>query len=321
MQPEILALLAWATAFLLLMILLQILTCGRRLLQERLEKLTEKLEKEEAAEEEGRFNFSWHSLLRLFSKLFVQMAPARRFEEQLTRGGIPLKGEEFVSVVILSTLGLALTMAVITGDLAVSIVFGAVGFVLPHIVLNIACHRRLQRFESQIGDSLVILANSLRAGFSFLQAMDMVSKEMPDPISVEFSRALREMNFGASTEEALMRMGARVGSGDLDLVVTAVLIQRQVGGNLSEVLNNISFTIRERNRIKGEIRTLTAQGKISGLVVGLLPLVLTLALFLINRSYIMVLFTHPLGLMLVGAGLLAQGIGFLFIKRLVNIET
>ncbi|MHB1419229.1 MAG: type II secretion system F family protein [Bacillota bacterium] len=321
MRPDNLALMTLATVFVLMMLVSQLFSRKRRALQDRLDNLTEGKKEQDEARDEARLSFSWHALLKIVSKLFVRMAPSRRFEEQLTKAGIPLKGEEYMAVVVLSMLGAALTMSLITRDLAFSIVFGAVGFILPHLLLNMACNRRLHRFESQIGDSLVILANSLRAGFSFLQAMDMVSKEMPEPIAGEFARTLREMNLGATTEEAMMRMAARVGSGDLDLVVTAVLIQRQVGGNLSEVLNNISFTIRERNRIKGEIRTLTAQGRISGLVVGLLPFFLSVALFLVNRSYIMVLFTHPLGLLLLGGGLVSQCIGFLAIRKLVNIET
>jgi tight adherence protein B len=164
------------------------------------------------------------------------------------------------------------------------------------------------------------MSNALRAGFSFMQAMDMVGREMPDPISKEFSRTYREISLGAITEEALQKMVKRVSSDDLDLLVTAVLIQRQVGGNLAEVLDNISHTIRERIRIKGEIRTLTAQGRISGLIIGIIPPCLIVLLLLINPSYMQPLLYTQLGWMMLAAGACTEFIGILLIKKIISID-
>ncbi len=148
----------------------------------------------------------------------------------------------------------------------------------------------------------------------------MVSREMAPPIGVEFARVLKEMNLGVTTEEALANLGERVVSDDLDLVITAVLIQRQVGGNLAEVLDSIAGTIRERIRLKGEVRTLTAQGRVSGLIIGVLPFALAGFIYVINPKYMMTLFTHPLGIAMVGYALVSMAVGMMMVWKIVNIE-
>jgi len=147
-----------------------------------------------------------------------------------------------------------------------------------------------------------------------------VAREMLPPISVEFARTVKETNLGIPMEDALVSMAKRVNSKDFDLVITSVLIQRQVGGNLAEILDNIARTIRERVRIRNEIKTLTAQGRISGVIVGLLPFGLALAIYLLNPEYISLLFVHPVGKMLLAGGFVGQLIGILLIRRIVAIE-
>jgi len=259
-------------------------------------------------------------LLRQISRIFAARGLAVRVEGKLIRAGIPLKGEEGITLWLLSIVVPALLVLVFLRDPALAMLVGVSGAIIPLVFVNGAINRRLSRFEAQIGSALIIIANSLRAGFSFLQALEMVSREMPDPIASEFRRVLREMNLGTPMEQALMNLSKRVGSSDLDLVVTAVLIQRQVGGNLAEVLDNISGTIRERIRVAGEVKTLTAQGRISGIIIGFLPVFLALILFLINREYIVTLFTDSRGLMLLAAGLVSQVLGLLFIKKIVDIR-
>ncbi|NTW06059.1 MAG: secretion system protein, partial [Peptococcaceae bacterium] len=180
--------------------------------------------------------------------------------------------------------------------------------------------RRLNKFNLQIGDALVVIANSMRAGYSFLQSMDLVRKELPPPISIEFNRVFQEMTLGISTEESLNNLNSRLKSDDLDLVITAVLIQRQVGGNLAEILDNIASTIRERVRIKGEIKTLTAQGKISGIIIGILPVLLAVALSLISPDYLMLLLTDPLGRAMLISAVIMEIAGILIIKRIIDIK-
>jgi tight adherence protein B len=153
-----------------------------------------------------------------------------------------------------------------------------------------------------------------------MQAVDVASKELPPPISLEFKQLLKEVNLGVNAETALESLSGRVQSEDMRLVMLAVLIQRQIGGNLSEILDNISDTIRARIKLKGEISVLTAQGKISGLIICLLPIALGFALFVINPNYIIVLFTEPLGMMMLGASVIMQLIGIFFIRKIIRIE-
>jgi len=264
--------------------------------------------------------FGWKSSFREASKVFASRGISRTMESELMKADIPIRGEEFILINVLLMAGLGLLLLVLTRN-AILVWLGVlVGFVGPRIFVKRTKVKRVQKFNSQIGDSLVVMSNSLRAGFSFLQAMEMVAREMPAPISDEFNRTLREMNLGTPTEEALLNLNKRIESEDLDLVITAVLIQRQVGGNLSEILDGISHTIRERIRIKGEIKTLTAQGRISGIIVGALPVVIGLVLAVINPTYIGSLFTNPVGWGMLTAGAISQTVGIALIKKTVDIK-
>ncbi len=260
-----------------------------------------------------------HKVLELAGRLFTARKIATKVETELARADIPLKGEEFLGLVLILTVVGGLFFALISGSVLFSLIATMLGVYLPFFGLRAAKLKRLAKFNGQIGDALVIMSNSLRSGFSFLQAMDMVRKEIPNPIAKEFGAALQEMTWGTHTEEALNNMVTRVCSEDLELVVTAVLIQRQVGGNLAEVLDNIAGTIRERIRIKGEIRTLTAQGRISGLIIGLLPIVLTTIIFILNPEYIKLLFTSTPGLIMVFYAIMSQILGLAIIKKIVQI--
>lgn len=241
-------------------------------------------------------------------------------ELELIRGNIPLKGGEFIVfqgflIVIFFLIGLMLSQKIYAG-----ILFSLIGGVLPRLYIKSAQKKKCRQFNNQLADALLVLANSLRAGFSLLQAMEMVSQEMPNPISGEFQLALREMTYGTATETALIHLTERVDSDVLDLLVTAMLIQRQVGGNLAEVLLNIHATIQGRLRFQQEIKTLTAQGKISGYVIAALPFGIAAALSVINPGYLSVLFKNPIGWALLAGGLTSQFIGFLFIRKIITIE-
>jgi tight adherence protein B len=204
-----------------------------------------------------------------------------------------------------------------------SIVAGIGGLFIPRFYVNQAKRRRLKKFDDQLGDMLNLMVNGLRAGFSTLQAMEAISHEMPTPIADEFRRVVQEMQLGITTEEALDHMLRRIHSDDLDLVITAINVQREVGGNLAEILDVISFTIRERVRIKGEIQTLTAQGRATAWVISALPIALIGLLFLVNRTYVMQFFnpeTRNCGIpMLCLAGLMV-GSGFYATQKIVDID-
>ncbi len=263
---------------------------------------------------------NWKTYFQEASKIFAARTYAKQMQIELIKANIPLKGGEFFLLNLLLMLGLGLLLILVSRNVIFSWVGVIIGFMVPRIFVKRMKLKRIQKFNAQIGDALVVMSNSLRAGFSFLQATEMVSREMPPPISEEFGRTLREMNLGTPTEEALFNLTTRIESEDLDLVVTAVLIQRQVGGNLAEILDGISHTIRERIRIKGEIKTLTAQGRVSGIIVGILPVVIGLVLAVINPSYIGVLFTNPIGWAMLTAGAISQTIGIALIKKVVDIK-
>lgn len=248
----------------------------------------------------------------------------KKIQLELQRAHILLKPEEYITVSIILFFVLGTFMFVLSSTSPFSIIIaiagGLVGWILPSLYLKIKIKKRIKILNDQLNDAIVLISNSLKAGYSFFQAVDIVSKEMTGPMAEEFTQLQKEVNFGTTTEKALENLVNRVDSDDLELVVTAVLIQRQVGGNLSEVLDNISTTIRERIRIKGEVKTVTAQGRVSGLIISLLPPALGVILFLINRNHIMVLFTDPIGLAILGFSIFMEVIGIYFISRVVNIE-
>lgn len=257
------------------------------------------------------------------SSLFRILTPNRvlaKVEADLVQADIPLKAEEMVLANLATAIIPSLFFYLLLGNEVLAVIMAVAGAYTPSLFISSARIKRLRKFNDQLGDALTIMANSLRAGFSFLQTMDSLSKELAAPISTEFARALREMRLGTTTEEALRNMADRIQSEDLELIVTAVTIQRQVGGNLAEILDNIGTTISERVRIKGEVKTLTAQGRISGTIVALLPLFLAGLISVMNPPYMALLFTHPVGLFLVGSAVIAELIGVMAIKKIVNIE-
>jgi tight adherence protein B len=202
-----------------------------------------------------------------------------------------------------------------------------VGFMIPRFWLNGRKSSRLRAFNKQLPDTVTLIANALRAGSSFLQAIELVVRESRPPISVEFGRVIREVNLGLPFDLALENMVKRVKSEDFELMATAIAIQHQVGGNLAEILDSIAFTIRERIRIKGEIRTLTAQQRLSGYVVGALPFFLAFFIFLAAPTFFDPMFVKPpdvlgipLGVVLLGVAIAAMGAGFYFIRKIVDIE-
>lgn len=208
-------------------------------------------------------------------------------------------------------------------SLAVAIILGVVtagvGWTVPHFYLKFRATRRQHAFNGQLGDTISLMANSLRAGYSLLQTFDLVAKEGPSPIADEFRRVVREVGLGISPHQALDNLYRRVPSEDLDLLITAIKIQSEVGGNLGEILDVIGETIRERVRIKGEIRTLTAQQSISAYVLSGLPLVLGAGIFLMNPDYMTQMFVWPWICMPI-AGAILMVIGYVIMRKIVAIE-
>lgn len=250
-----------------------------------------------------------------------QRGRAAAVQEALARADLKLRPAEWYLIRIGTVLVLALIGLAVYRNLIFAAVLAVVGVFAPPLVLRFRERRRSRRFNDQLGDVLVLLSNALKAGYSFPQAMASVARSANPPVAEEFSRANREVQLGVNTDEALAHMVARIRSEDLDLVVTAVQIQRVVGGNLAEILDNIAFTIRERIRIKGEIRTLTAQARASSYIITGLPIALALILQAINPAYIQPLlnFKGPGPIVLIVCAC-SIALAYYIMQRIANIE-
>jgi tight adherence protein B len=252
---------------------------------------------------------------------------------ELARADLRLKPSEYLFIWAGATLGVPVLMVIfgfflpaLHSPLAL-LIGGFIGFLLPRFWLNRRKGGRLNAFNKQLPDTITLIANALRAGSSFLQAIELVVRESRPPISTEFGRVIREVNLGLPFDQALENMVRRVRSDDLELMATAIAIQHQVGGNLAEILDSISYTIRERIRIKGEIRTLTAQQRLSGYVVGFLPIALAGFLFVAAPGFMDPMFANPpaiaglpAGVIILIFGGIMMFIGFMLIRRIVDIE-
>jgi tight adherence protein B len=271
--------------------------------------------------------------LAQLNKVVEQRDFGANLARDLARADLRLKPSEFLAIWGASIVGIPLIMVVLSvilptlGNPLFLLIGGLIGFFIPRFWLNRRKGSRLNAFNKQLPDTITLLANALRAGSSFLQAIELVVRESRPPISTEFARVIREVNLGLPFEQAMENMVRRVRSDDLELMATAITIQHQVGGNLAEILDSIAFTIRERVRIKGEINTLTAQQRMSGYVVGFLPIGLAAFLFIAAPAFTEPLFDNrvsllglPAGVIILAIGGIMMFIGFMLIRRIVDIE-
>lgn len=248
---------------------------------------------------------------------------AQKWRQQLARADLKITIAEYAAVHIIATIGFFAVGYFVLFDqaLVMGIVAGFVGFFAPRIYVANKMSGRLNAFEEQLPDTLGLWVNALRSGYSVMQSMEAISRDAPDPTSTEFKRVVQEISLGIDMQDALDHMLERVESEDLDLVVTAVNIQREVGGNLAEILEVISHTVRERVKLKGEIRVLTSQGRITGYLISFLPIVLALFLYGINPDYMGNLFENrACGWPLLGVGLALIGIGSAVVQKIVQID-
>jgi len=239
---------------------------------------------------------------------------------ELARADLRLTPGEFVILnftCVFAALGLGLLIFKVW---YVALPFSWLGYYAPRVYVKFRQARRQAAFSAQLPTALNLIATSLRSGYSLLQSMELLSKEMSAPIGEEFGRVVREMGLGIGLEGALNNLMRRMGNPDLELLVNAILIQHQVGGNLSEILEIISHTIRERVRIKGEIRVLTSQQQLSGYVVGALPFGVTVVLFIVNPAYMGQLFNGLCGILIFFSAFLLVGLAFILIRKIVQIE-
>ncbi len=239
---------------------------------------------------------------------------------ELILADIMLRPEEFCLIWIVLTFVPAGLAALFQMGLMPAATLAVTGAFLPIIFIKIKKGNRIKAFEAQLGDTLIMMCNGLRSGFSFQQTMENVSTDMPAPIGMEFGKVCNEIRYGATMEEALNNMVDRVKSPDLMLVVSAVLIQRTTGGNLSEILTTISQTIRDRIKIKGEISSITAQGRMSGLIIGALPICIAAVLMVVNPDYMSTFFSTGTGNIMLAVSIVMEVLGFFAIRKVVTIE-
>ncbi|PWH16400.1 MAG: secretion system protein F [Ardenticatenia bacterium] len=260
-------------------------------------------------------------LTQTINKAVAEKSFARNIATNLARANLKLTVGEYIILQVVSVLGMGLLFYLIMHQNMFLTLGGLVaGYFLPGFYVKMRQRKRLKDFNNQLGDAINLLANGLRSGYSLLQAMDAVANEMPPPISEEFQRVVREIGLGLSTERAMNNMLRRIPSDDLDLMITAINVQHEVGGNLAEILETISYTIRERVRIKGEIRVLTSQQMISGYVISFLPIGLGLILFAMNPTYMGRMFQDTCGIAMMAVAGVMMAAGFFAIQKIVNIE-
>jgi tight adherence protein B len=255
--------------------------------------------------------------------LISKRAFGQKWRRQLARADIKLNVAEYAAVHVLAVIVFfaASYFIVFSGQIVMSILAAFVGFFAPRIYVARATSNRLIKFEEQLPDTLSLWVNALRSGYSVLQSMEAIAKDSPEPTATEFKRVVQEVQLGIDMDDALEHLLNRVESEDLDLVVTAVNIQREVGGNLAEILEVIGTTIRERIKLKGEIRVLTSQGRITGYLISFLPIGLALFLNAANPGYMGQMFENRLcGWPMIGAGLALIGIGTAVIQKIIDIE-
>ena len=305
---------------LILIFLLEYRSRNRQALARRMRYYAGDMDVQEAPKARKTLAERFRELLRSGGKLLSNIRHARGLDFKLQKAGIPLLGTEFLLLLGLSFFLTFVIAYIISKKWYVGIIIAIVVVLAEWIYVLLKIDRRESAFTNQLGDCLMMVANAMRAGFSFLQAMDLVSKEMEPPMSDEFKHVMRDINLGASVERALDDMDQRVSSPDFSLVVTAVLIQQQVGGDLAHILDTISDTIQDRIRMRREVRTLTAQGRMSGWVLAALPFGLGALITVVNPSYMELLFTERVGQIAIGIAIVMVIIGFIVIQRIVDID-
>ncbi len=252
-----------------------------------------------------------------------------KIADSLASADLKLKVVEFYGLKMLTALvGVGAGVFLGRASVKAMIITGLVGAVIfsfiPELYVKFRASNRIKTFNGQLGDTITMMANALRGGYSFLQTMDMVGKEAPEPTASEFQRVVQEVGLGRTTSDALSNLLRRMPSDDLDLMITAVNIQHEVGGNLATILDSIGHTIRERVRIKGEIKTLTAQGRLSGYVITFLPIAMGAYITMVNPNYMAPIFTFGMPpkawCCLPVTSLFFIAVGYVVMMKIVDIE-
>jgi tight adherence protein B len=243
-----------------------------------------------------------------------------RLDAELEAAGVSLRSGEFVVVSVVAALIFGVLGAALLRNAFLALLIAAFGAAFPTLLLRMSLNKRADHLREQLPDVLSIMAASLRAGHSFLQSLDTVAKEIAQPAAAEFQRVVAEIRLGRPAEDALEALAERVGSADFKWAVLAVNIQREVGGNLAEILDTVADTLRERAMLRRQVKVLTAEGRLSAWVLALLPVAIGLYMAAVNPSYIGLLVTTTIGLVMLGTAIVLMVLGILWMRKIVNID-
>jgi tight adherence protein B len=320
----VLAVLVGLTAFLLAWFLLGSAARAKkdREIEERMRQVIQPGEQPRGVTAGARGGAGWipDNVTRFATRFAESRGFSERLDAQLEAAGVSLRSGEFVVASAVAALVFGVLGAALLNNFIFALLLGAFGAVMPTLLLRSALTRREEKLREQLPDVLTILASSLRAGHSFLQSLDTVAKEISPPAASEFQRVVAEIRLGRPAEDALEALAERVGSSDFKWAVLAVNIQREVGGNLAEILDNVADTLRERAMLRRQIRVLTAEGRLSAWVLALLPLGIALYITAVNPEYIGTLVTETIGLIMLVGSLVLLVAGVLWMRKIVNID-
>jgi tight adherence protein B len=319
--PAILIFAAVAFGTISLVLLAELLrsTRRRRTLTERLQELEADLAEAAPTTAPGILR-SEAPLPRSLEAAFARVPRLRDLALTLEQAQMGWSVQTFLLLTLGGGLGGVLMALAMSGNFLVVLTFGALGASLPNLHLRRVRKKRFSAFEEQLPEAIDLMGRALRAGHPFSAGIKMVADEIPDPLGIEFRRVYEQHRFGLSLPDGLLSLSDRITLVDLRIFVTAVLIQRDVGGNLAEIMDKIAYTTRERFKIRRQIRVHTAQGRMTGYLLAALPVLTTLAFLMINRDYILTMVRDPLGHLIIGVILVLQVIGFFWIRKVVDIE-
>lgn len=303
-----------SAVFVFLLVLIIFHDSSKEQIRKRVDKLSENVNMDHIHDDvikEKQKRISESKKNRLISQKLV---------DYLSTAGVKLNAREFLCSWICSMLIPSILMTVLNINMISVFAAGMIGFAVPPLLVRRSRKKRQELFTKQLGQSLVIMSNSIKSGYSFQQAMQSIADDMQPPISTEFAKTIREIHYGVSLEEALNHLVERVQNKDLGLLISAVITSAQVGSNLSEIIDTISVTIKDRAKIRDDVRNMSAQGRISGLIIGLLPVIICLMLMLANPSYVMQFFDDTIGKIMIAIGVVLELIGFMVINKIVDIK-
>lgn len=252
--------------------------------------------------------------------VLARLPHTRDLQHLLNQGNVPWRAGTFLLITVGAAVAMGLGAFVLLGYWIVALAAAAFAASLPYLWVRRKKTKRLDAFEEHFPEAIDFLGRAIRAGHAFSTGLQMVSEEAPEPVAGEFRQVFEEQKFGLPLEDSLLALADRVDLLDMRIFVTALLIQREVGGNLAEVLDKIAYTIRERFTIQRQVRVYTAQGRFTGYLLAGLPIAVGVLIYSMNTEYMRILFTHPTGRLMITVAAMLQITGYFIIRKIINIE-